>query len=48
MRLDYFLISKNLINYVLDCRIISKDLGSSHAPIEIVFNSTFFKSLISN
>jgi len=36
-RIDYFLVSKNLIKKVKVSEILSKILGSDHAPIKIVF-----------
>ena len=37
-RLDYFLISKNLLNSVKDIVILEEVLGSDHCPVELIFN----------
>lgn len=34
-RIDYFLVFKNLLNKVKDCRIIEQQMGSDHCPVII-------------
>ncbi len=35
-RIDYFMVSKNFINKVKDCKILSDVYGSDHCPIELI------------
>jgi len=36
-RIDYFLVTKNLMKYVKDCKIFENTTGSDHAPIGLKF-----------
>ncbi len=42
-RIDYFVISKNLIKYVEDCKIFKEVLGSDHAPIGLYLKDSILK-----
>ena len=35
-RIDYFLISKKIINKVKDSMILTDTMGSDHAPIKLI------------
>ncbi len=38
-RIDYFVISKNLMKYVEDCKIFENVFGSDHAPIGLILSN---------
>ena len=41
-RIDYFIISNSLNNYVKDMIIHNEINGSDHCPIEIIFDDALF------
>ena len=37
-RIDYFMVSENLMNKVKDCKILNDVYGSDHCPIELILD----------
>ena len=42
-RIDYFLVSKNILKYVTDCKIFEEVMGSDHAPIGLYLKDELIK-----